>query len=268
MIRKDWRSLLRKQIAQTPDPTQGTPEQWNDFFEILRQKWHQVPAAKNRITSTELVDMPDDDLLNFWLRNRSEATTGDYFNVRGWYHLLYQDIVKDKQVMDVGSGLGIDGITFAQHGARITFVDIVESNLEVLKRLCHLLNLKKIDFCYLDTLDSLSILPTDYDIIWCQGSLINAPFEITRIEVQELLKHLPIGGRWIELAYPRVRWEREGKLPFEKWGERTDGKGTPWVEWYDLHKLKAVLEPAQFDVILYLEFHNSDFNWFDLIRRT
>jgi hypothetical protein len=47
----------------------------------------------------------------------------------------------------------------------------------------------------------------------------------------------------------------------------TDG-GAPWVEWYDLTKLHAVLEPARFDTVLYFEFHNSDFNWFDLLRRS
>jgi hypothetical protein len=102
--------------------------------------------------------------------------------------------------------------------------------------------------------------------MWCQGSLINAPFEIIRHEAQLLLKHLPAGGRWIELAYPQRRWEREGRLPFERWGENTDGPGTPWVEWYDLSKLKRALAPAEFDVILYFEFHNGDFNWFDLER--
>ncbi len=241
---------------------------WDHPFEVLRRKWHEVPTADARITTRSLLDMTDSDLLDWWLRMRTEATTGDKFEIRGWYHTLYRDMLKGKRVIDVGSGLGIDGITFAQHGASMTFVDIAESNLVVLKRLCHLLNLTDVDFCYLENLKSLAYLPTNYDVIWCQGSLINAPFDVTRIEVHELLKHLVVGGRWIELAYTKVRWEREGKLPFEKWGERTDGEGTPWVEWYDLTKLESLLEPAKFDVVLYLEFHNSDFNWFDLIRRS
>ena len=81
------------------------------------------------------------------------------------------------------------------------------------------------------------------------------------------MEHLPVGGRWIELAYPKARWEREGKMPFEQWGERTDG-GAPWMEWYDLDKVKAMLSPAQFDVVLYSNFFNDDFNWFDLLRRS
>lgn len=87
------------------------------------------------------------------------------------------------------------------------------------------------------------------------------------MEAQALLEHLRVGGRWIELGYPKARWEREGRMPSDKWGEKTDG-GAPWVEWHDLEKVRVILAPASFDVILDLEFHNADFNWFDLIRRS
>ena len=240
---------------------------WTRPFKLLRKKWHEVPAADSRLSTSQLMGLPDKELQKLWEREKLAATTGAAFEVRGWYHTLYKDVLLGKRVMDFGCGFGLDGITFAQHGARVSFVDIVESNLIVVERLCKMFRLTNVDFFFLKEIDSISSLRTDYDVIWCQGSLINAPFDIIRQEVQELLKHLPIGGRWIGLAYPRSRWEREGQLPFDQWGERTDGAGTPWVEWYDLSKLQAVLEPAQFAVILYFEFHNGDFNWFDLLRR-
>lgn len=246
----------------------STNKGWTQPFETLRKKWHEVPAGGDgRILTGDLLRMPDAELLDFWTRRRTESVTGTGFPVRGWYHTLYSDIFRGKRVMDVGSGMGIDGLTFAQAGAKMTFVDIVESNLAVLKRLCGLLGVSDARFCYMKDLSSLAELPADYDVIWAQGSLINAPFDHTRTEIQELLRHLPVGGRWIELAYPKARWEREGRLPFEKWGEKTDGVGTPWVEWYDLEKLSAALAPAKFETVLYLNFHNDDFNWFDLVRR-
>jgi hypothetical protein len=39
------------------------------------------------------------------------------------------------------------------------------------------------------------------------------------------------------------------------------------MEWHDLRKLEYLLAPAVFEVVLTLDFHDSDFNWFDLIRR-
>jgi hypothetical protein len=238
---------------------------WEKPFDLLRKKWHEVPAGDDRLTTSQLLLLPDKELLDKWSQIRVNATSGASFDVRGWYHLLYCDIFNGKKVMDVGSGLGIDGITFAEHDALVTFVDIVESNLEVLKRICQLKDIKNVKFCYLESLQSLRDLPRDYDAIWCQGSLINAPFEIIYEEAQELLSHLPLGGRWIELAYPEVRWAREGKMSFDQWGDKTDG-GAPWIEWYDLVKLRKLLSPAEFDVVLNFNFHNDDFNWFDLVR--
>ncbi|PIP37714.1 MAG: hypothetical protein COX19_15980 [Desulfobacterales bacterium CG23_combo_of_CG06-09_8_20_14_all_51_8] len=266
-VEKDMQDLIDGKSKQNKNRLNLREFNKNESFEILRNKWHEVPAGNDRVTTKHLLDLPDKALLDLYLKNRIDATTGEFFSVRGWYHVLYKDIFRGKRVMDVGSGFGIDGITFAQHGARMTFVDIVESNLEILKRLCGLLDIENVDFCYMESIDSLSPLSKDYDVIWCQGSLINAPFDIIREEAQELLEHLPVGGRWIELAYPKARWEREGKMPFEQWGERTDG-GAPWMEWYDLDKVKAMLSPAQFDVVLYSNFFNDDFNWFDLLRRS
>jgi hypothetical protein len=116
-------------------------------------------------------------------------------------------------------------------------------------------------------LDSLRSLDTDYDFIMAMGSLHNAPDHVMKPEYQELIRHLRVGGRWLQLAYPRSRWIREGREPFINWGTITDGPATPWCEPYELDKLLGMLSPAKFDVVLYQEFHNGDFNWFDLLYR-
>jgi SAM-dependent methyltransferase len=214
----------------------------------------------------ELLALDDDKLLQFWSAARQANTTGDGFAIRGWYNVIYANAFRDKMILDVGCGLAFDSITFAQNGAKVTFMDIVETNLKVVKRLCKMLKIKDAKFFYMRDITSISKLGGDFSAILCLGSLINAPYDIVRKESQELLKHLKIGGRWIELAYPKRRWIREGCLPFKVWGEYTDGPGTPWMEWYDLPKLLRRLEPAKFEVILCQEFHNGDFNWFDLLR--
>jgi hypothetical protein len=169
--------------------------------------------------------------------------------------------------LDVGSGFGVDGITFAKSGAKVTFLDIGASNLELLRRLCKIFQIGTAEFFHLENLASLSSLRNDFDCIWCQGSMITVPFEFARLEADALVQHLGLGGRWVELAYPPERWVREGSLPFDKWGRSTDGATTTWMEWYDLSRLRERLRPAEFDVILSFNFHNDDFNWFDLIRR-
>ncbi len=238
--------------------------EWSKPFDLLRRKWFEVPAGKRRLKSTSLLALSDAELSHLWEEARAQVTTLD-FAERGWYFRLYRDLIPKCRLLDVGSGFGIDGITFAEMGAHVTFVDIIESNLEIIQRLCRYRGLTNVEAFYLRDLDSISNLPRNYDVIWCSGSQITMPFEVARREAQALLQHLAPGGRWIELAYPESRWMREGELPFERWGDVTDG-GAPWIEWYDLEKMCRKLAPSRFEVILNFEYHNSEFVWFDLLR--
>lgn len=238
---------------------------WNNPLEILRNKWVEVPTFRaGRRKSTDLLQLSDEELLSEWMASRKDITTGTQFTHRGWYHTLYGDSMTGKKILDVGSGFAIDSITFLEQGANVTFVDIVESNLVVVERICNKLGLSEAKYVLLDGLTALQTLDKDYDVIMALGSLHHAPYEIIKPEARTLLKHLRIGGRWIQLAYPKTRWIRDGQKPFDQWGYITDGPGTPWAEWYDLPKLLELLEPAIFDVVLCLEFHNNDFIWFDL----
>jgi SAM-dependent methyltransferase len=256
------------QSAWPSSPGAGDDTLLRGTFDILRRKWSEVPATEiDRAHSTDLLRLSDEELLGRWDHFHTASVTGHAFTAHGWYELMYREIFRGKKIVDFGCGLGITTIPFAQNGAEVTFVDLVPTNLEVVRRLCRLKGIANASFCYMEDLGSLAQLPADYDAIYCCGSLINAPLEVTRLEAQALLPHLKIGGRWIELAYPKSRWERDGEMPFDRWGEKTDG-GAPWMEWHDLAKIRGYLAPAQFDVVLEWEFHNGEFNWFDLVRRS
>lgn len=254
--------------GQQADPASKSADtEWKDPFSVLRAKWHEVPGADDRYSTRNLSAAADAELLRIWEDSRRTSAEGSGFSIRGWYHLVYRDQFRNKKVMDVGSGMGIDAVTFAAAGASVTCVDIVETNLDVVRRIAEIKGVAdRMSFHHLSDISTLSSLPRDYDFIWAQGSMINAPFEVMRAECAALLEHLPPGGRWIELAYPKIRWEREGSLPFHKWGDRTDG-GAPWVEWYDLDKLRRRLHPAEFELVFTLNYRDDSFNWFDMIRR-
>ena len=217
-----------KNFRKTGMPSDSKSAAWKTPFDTLRKKWVQVPTgASTSEKTTQLLGLSDEALLAEWEKARRDITTGPEFTHRGWYHALYADGMLGKKVMDIGSGFGVDSITFAQHGARLTFVDLVESNLKVLERLCRIMGFKDVRFVLLEDLEPLGPLDTDYDIVMAMGSLHHAPSDVLKPEYQELLRHLKVGGRWLQLAYPRSRWIREGREPFSKWGVITDGPEHP-----------------------------------------
>lgn len=239
---------------------------WETPFETLRERWGKPPSFRDiRVDSTTLLQMSDEDLFKYWKDARNDITTGpDQFQHRGWYYELYKNAFKNKNLLDVGCGLGFDSVTFATQGAHVTFADISNDNIRVVARICRILDIEA-NFLYIESLDSLKQLPYNFDVITAFGSLHHAPRSIVIPEIQELISHLQTGGRWLQVAYPKTRWEREGCLPFEQWGKMTDGEETPWAEWYDCNKIHDILG-SEFAQVLCYEFHNHDFIFFDFVK--
>lgn len=232
----------------------------------IREKWQEVPTATSqggRLFSGDLLRLEDQAFLSCW---QEMFQSGCSLEHRGWYQLLYRDAFSTKKVLEVGSGLGFDGLFFLQHGAVWTFADIVEDNLRVIERVCRLLGLReRADFLYIQDISSFDALTSDFDVIWCNGSLHHVPFATARAECLHILPHLRARGRWIELAYPYERWVREGSKPFTEWGKMTDGERTPWAEWYDVEKLKRRLFPARLSVVLNFNCYGDAMSWMDLV---
>ena len=229
-----------------------------------RDKWREAPLGSDtdgRMFSSDLLAMSDEKLLAAW-----DAMAGRrYGGEIGWLGPLYFDTFRASHVLELGSGLGFDGIRFAEAGALWTFADIVPDNLDVIRRIACLKGLSdRVRFHLIDDDLSFSALPADYDVIWVFGSIHHVPFEIARKEALEALSHLKPAGRWMELVYPRERWLREGAPAFEEWGKLTDGERTPWAEWHDIEKVRRRLFPAAFRTVLDFEFCSHNYRWFDL----
>jgi hypothetical protein len=105
---------------------------------------------------------------------------------------------------------------FAFHGASLTFTDVVPSNVELVRRLCAVHGIAA-DFLIVGDLLSLQRLG-EFDAVYCGRSLLHVPLEVARMEAQVLLEHLPAGGRWVEMAYPKTRRKKEGRMPEDQWG--------------------------------------------------
>jgi 2-polyprenyl-3-methyl-5-hydroxy-6-metoxy-1,4-benzoquinol methylase len=238
------------------------------YFERLARKWHEVPASRLDRTSTRnLVAATDDALLAAWERARADTSDGlRGLQLRGWFHALYGPWAAGKKILEVGPGLGIDGVALARAGAAMTFIDVSPTNLDVVSRVFALKGLARPHVLHLEHVEQLDVLDTDYDAVVAFGSLHHIPAEIGKPEFEALGRRLQPGGRFIMHAYPYQRWIDEGRLPFDRWGEKTDGAGTPWAEWYDSAKLVDRLRPMEFAPLLYCEYRNGAMNCIDLIK--
>jgi SAM-dependent methyltransferase len=168
-------------------------------------------------------------------------------------------------VADVGPGIGIDGIHFAERGARITFVDIVEDNLTLLRRICSLKGVEA-DTYYIDDFFRYRF-DKQFDAFLFIGSMHHAPFEFSRRQVAAMMPFLRPGGKVVMLAYPKERFIASGARGFEEFAKRTDGERTPWAEWYDEGKVMELFGPA-FHLNWSRRFgqHDIEFIWFDLTK--
>ena len=229
-----------------------------------REKWREAPRGSDmdgRVFSTDLLALPDGELLAAWQAMAGRRYAGEI----GWLGPLYADSFRDKRVLEVGSGLGFDGLGFAGQGASWTFADIVPDNLSVIRRVAGLKGLEgRTRFHLIGDELSFAGLPDGYDAIWVFGSIHHVPFEIARREALDALGHLKPGGRWMELVYPRERWLREGAPPFDQWGKLTDGEHTPWAEWHNLEKVRRRLFPAPLRTVLDFGFCADNYRWLDL----
>jgi SAM-dependent methyltransferase len=174
------------------------------------------------------------------------------------------DLLINKRILDIGTGMGISSIQFLKWGNQVTFADLAPSNLALVERLVLLMGLESRakfllieDFLDLERVGKL-------DILFSGGSLHHAPKEILEPEYKILESKIARGGRWLQLAYPKTRWVREGSPKFEKWGTYTDGPDTPYAMPIDAAFVQSMIAPRESRVILDYEFHSSDFNWIDL----
>jgi SAM-dependent methyltransferase len=232
-----------------------------DFERRLRDKWREVPSNdQERAFSSDLLRLDDEALLRAWKTHDASTATRE---IRGWYRERYQDVVKDRDILDFGCGFSVDGIHLLQHGARVTFADIVEDNIRLVERVVGLLGLEA-EYYFVDDLYSFRFRHS-FDYIFAIGSLIHAPFEMTQKEVAALEEHLKVGGAVLFFGYPHERFVRSGARDGADFARTTDGERTPWAEWYDGAKICALFG-ERFELEFERNFGPSgiDFNWFEL----
>ena len=207
-----------------------------NMFQIQKKKWNIIPGDANKIrpNTQELLKLSDTDLLNKF----DQFTSEDKFNYRTEYRNKYILGKNYKKILDLGCGLGRDGIFLAEKGFEVTFADIIPSNIKIIERIC---KLKKLNckFKLIQSYEDYGALGT-FDLILAMGSLHHMPIKITKKIIDIMFKNFESNKtQFLILAYPYERWKNDGCLPFRFWGSRTDGNA-PWTEYFTLDKISFI----------------------------
>jgi len=245
---------------------------WANPYVMLAKKWHEVPLAKEVYrgdqvisenfdggigTTKQLSKLPDEKIKAAWLKVRP---VGDCLT--DWF----VNIMKNKRVIDIGAGFARQSLQIALGGAHVTFLDVVDTNLIVIKALCRAFGIsERCKFIHLTKLEDLDVLE-EYDYMLAFGTQHHMPRELIEEQLKIVLPHLKVGGSWFQLAYPNNRWQTH--QDFHQFGQGTDGHATPWGEWYEPGKLLELWDTTS--ATMQIDFcgiiNSSEFIWFGAHR--
>ena len=166
----------------------------------------------------------------------------------------------DKKVLEIGCGIGIDTLSFAWWGAKVTAIDLSEKSLEIARK--RLESVKLIaDFRQMNAeklgLDGTLRDHIKYDLVYAFGSIHHSP-NPDKI-VNRAFWALKSGGTLKLMVYNKYSWKslwvllKYGHGKFWKFGEliarySEAQTGCPITHVYSRKELRAMLERNGFHV--------------------
>ena len=205
-----------------------------DIIGLNLVKWQTLPAGQRRESVGRLLSLESEDLLSFY-----RDCIVFWEKERGWEYEKYSGTFLGRSVLEIGSGLGYDGITYSKSVQKWTFCDVIPQNLAFVSRITEELGVQNTACQIIEDVAGHDF-GEQFDGFYAHGVLHHVPFEIAQQEINNIDRFLRVGSKVVVLMYPYERWEMCGKPSFETFGCMTDGDGTPWAEYYDEEKIQKL----------------------------
>jgi 2-polyprenyl-3-methyl-5-hydroxy-6-metoxy-1,4-benzoquinol methylase len=107
-----------------------------------------------------------------------------------------------KSVLDIGCGIGLDALLYAQYGAHVTAIDISPTCIEMAKRYFSYHDLQAI--FEIQNAEVLSFAEDTFDVVVARQVLMYTP-RPERV-VKEILRVLRPGGKAVSILHNRYSW--------------------------------------------------------------
>lgn len=206
----------------------------NNIIAENSKRWNKLPVGNYRVSILWLLKLND-----FFLKFTYGIFSAFWKKKKQWEHLRYTEFFKGKNVLEVGSGFGYDGIVFSKQAESYTFAELNSKQLLFLQRITKIQECKNVFFEHLTDTEN-HIFHRNFQGFFAHGVLHHIPFEQAQKQFRNIDKYLEIGADVVFLMYPKERWILAGKPSFKDFGNSTDG-GCPWTEYYDQEKIKSLV---------------------------
>lgn len=112
---------------------------------------------------------------------------------------------KNKEVLELGCGIGTDSINFARAGANLTIIELSEKSLEICKKRFELYDLKANFIC--GNIENISDYINDkkFDLIYSFG-VIHHTLEPKKV-IDEVYKYLKDDGEFRFMVYSKISYK-------------------------------------------------------------
>ena len=204
------------------------------YFVQNKSRWTKLPGGRDRVRIEALLNYPD-----WLLKLRYRWFARFWEKERGWEYEKYSAAFKGRDVLEIGSGLGYDGIKYSVSATSYTYAELNPIQLDFLKRITALYSRTNIGFEFMQD-PTAHVFPKQYSGFYAHGVLHHVPFALAKQEFENIDKYLAPGAYCVFLMYPKERWVAAGRPDFSVFGDSTDG-GCPWTEYYDLEKIQALV---------------------------
>lgn len=220
------------------------------FFDLAaaRRYWRHAPSGAGKHDTAELSTVEDARLAAVWddaFHKRFRQYPEEEAFLRG----RAKEFV-GKRVLSIGPGLGLHEVYYQLHGARVTCCDIVQSNLDVIRRIAELKRAAGMGFVL--SAGANQPLGGPFDIVFLYGSLMTMPEDQQRAVLARAAGALAPDGRLMLMLYTwqfaarTCGWSSPDQfdpIAFARASDPSVGaEHCPWSDWHDDEKLLALTD--------------------------